>query len=81
MPAVLVAVPTVMRNLLHPLSTSFITAHHLLDFMVQEKITEADTPTVHTDTTPSGLPVPPPPSSPHFTQNALSAATLPIYPG
>jgi len=42
MPAVLVTVPAVTQNSLHPLSTSSITARHLLDFMVQEKITEAD---------------------------------------
>ena len=55
MPAVLVAVPTVKPNLLHPLSTSSITARHLLEFMVQEKITEADAPTIRLDATPSGL--------------------------
>jgi len=77
MPAVLITVPTVMQNSLHPLSTSSITARHLLDFMVQGKITEADALTVHLDATPSGQSVPPPPSSPY----ALSAATLPIYPG
>jgi len=55
MPAVLVAVPTVMPNLLHPLPTSSITACHLLEFMVQEKITEADAPTIRLDATPSGL--------------------------
>jgi len=42
MPAVLVAVSTVTQNSLHPLSTFSITACHLLDFMVQVKITEAD---------------------------------------
>jgi len=46
MPAVLVAVPTVTQNLLHPVSTSSITAHHLLDFMVQGKISEADAMTI-----------------------------------
>jgi len=55
MPAVLVAVPTVKPNLLHPLSTSSITARHLLEFMVQEKITEADAPTIRLDATPCGL--------------------------
>ena len=40
--AVLVTVPTVMQNLLHPLSTSSIIARHLLDFMAQGKTTEAD---------------------------------------
>jgi len=49
MPAVLVAAHTVMQILLHPLSTSSITAHHLLDFMVQGKITEVDALTVHMD--------------------------------
>jgi len=55
MPAVLVSVPTVMLKLLHHLSTSFIITHHLLDFMVQGKMTEEDTPTVRLDATPSGL--------------------------
>jgi len=60
MPAVLLAVlTTVMQNLLHPLSTSSITASCLLDFMVQGKITEADAQTIHLDATPSGLSVPP----------------------
>jgi len=57
--AVLVTVPTVMQNSLHPLSTSSITARHLLEFMMRRKITEADA-------TPSKLSVPPPPSLPHF---------------
>jgi len=46
MPAVQVAVPTVI---LHPLWTSSIVAHHLLDFMVQVKITEADASTICLD--------------------------------
>jgi len=50
-------------------------------FMVQGKITEADAPTIRLDATPSELSVPQPPSSPIFTLNALSAASLPIYPG
>jgi len=66
MPAVLVTVPAVTQNSLHPLSTSSIMARHLLDFMVQGKITEADAPTIRLDTTPIELSVPPPPSSPHF---------------
>ena len=49
--AILVTVPTVMQNSLRPLSTSYITACHLVDFMEQRKIT-------------SGLSVPPPLSSP-----------------
>ena len=75
MPAVLVAVhvPTVMQILLRPVSTSSIINRHLLDFMVQGKITEADALTIRLDAIPSGLFVPPPPSSPHFTLNALSA--------
>jgi len=32
--------------------------------MVQEEITDADTPTIHMGTTPSGLVSDPPPSSP-----------------
>jgi len=78
---VLVTVPTVTQTSLHPLSTSSITARHLLDFMVQGKITETDALTIRLDATPSGLSVPQPPSSPIFTLNALSAASLPIYPG
>jgi len=39
---------------------------HVLDFMVQGKTTEAAEPTICLDTTPSGLLVPPPPSSPIF---------------
>jgi len=78
MPAVLVTVPIVAQNSLHPLSTSL--ARYLLDFMMQGKITEADAPAIRLDATPSGLSVPPPPSSAHFTPTALSAATLPIYP-
>jgi len=82
MPAVLVTVPTVMQNSLHPLSTSSTTARHLLDFMVQGKITKAHTPTIRLDATPSGLSVPPSPSSPPiFMPNALSAAIPSIYPG
>jgi len=81
MPAVLVAVPTVLQNLLPSLSTSSIIDRHLLDFMVHGNITEADAPIIRLDATPSGLSVPPPPSSPIFTPIALSAATLTIYPG
>jgi len=75
MPAILVTVPTVMQN-------SFINflliACHLLDFMVQGKITEADAPTSHHPIRTIGAPTS---VIPIFTQNALSAATLPIYPG
>ena len=52
MPAVL---PTATQNLLHLLSTSCVTARHLLGSMVQGKITEADAPTICLDTTTSGL--------------------------
>jgi len=45
----------------HPLSTSCIITHHLPDFMVQGKITEADAPTIRLGATPSKLLVPPPP--------------------
>ena len=65
MPAVLVTIPTVTQNSLHPLSTSSIIARHLLGFM-QGKMTEADAPTIHLDATPTTLSVPPPQSSPHF---------------
>ena len=53
----------------------------LLDFMVQGQISEADTPTIWLDATPSGLISNPTPSSPILMPDALSAATLPIYPG
>ena len=66
MSAVLVAVPTVTQNSLHPSTISSIIACHLLDFVVQGKITEADAPTIRLDATPSGLLVSPPLSSPHF---------------
>ena len=36
-------------ELVHPLSTSSIIARHLLDFVVQGKITEADVPTIRLD--------------------------------
>jgi len=64
--AVLVTVPTVTQNLLVPLSTSSITARHILDFMAQGNMTEAEAPTVCLDATPSRLSVSPPPSSPHL---------------
>jgi len=63
--AVLVTVPTVTQKS-HLLSASSNIARHLLDFIVQEKITEADALTIHLDATPSRLLVPPTPSSPHF---------------
>jgi len=47
----------------------------LLDFMMQGKIMEADTPTIRLGTTSSGLISDPPPSSPIFTPDALPAAT------
>jgi len=51
-------------------------------FMVQGKITEADTPTIQLGTTPSGLiSCPPPQPSPIFMPDALPATTLPLYPG
>jgi len=53
-----ITVPAVMQNSLHPLSTSSITACHLLDFVVQGKITEADALTIHLDSTPSRLSAP-----------------------
>ena len=53
----------------------------LLDFMVQGKMAEADTPTIRMGATPSRL------NSTHLhhpsivTPDALPAATLPLYPG
>jgi len=41
---------------------------HILDFMMQEKTVEAEAPTIRLDATPSGLSVPPPPSSPPFSR-------------
>jgi len=46
---------------------------NLLDFVVQWKITEADTSTIRLGATPTGLNI--------FTPDALPAATLPLYPG
>ena len=61
---------------------NFIIARHLLDFMVHGKITEADALTIHLDATPSGLSVPPSPSSRHFhAECPFCRANLPIYPG
>jgi len=84
MPAVLATVstvPTVTQNSLHPLSISSITAWHLLGFMVHGKITEADTPKIRLDTTPSRPSVTHLHHSPIYTPDALSATTLPLYPG
>ena len=52
--------------------------HLFLGFLVQGKITEADTPTVRLGATPSELISDPPPPSPIFTPDALPVATLPI---
>jgi len=48
----------------------------LLDFMVQGKITEADTPTIRFSTTPSRLISDPPPSPPIFPPDAIPATTV-----
>jgi len=53
---------------------------HLLGFMVQGKITEADARTIRLGATPCGLISHPPPSSPHFMLDALPATTFPVYP-
>jgi len=50
-------------------------------FMVQGKITEADTLTIQPGATPSRLISGLPPSSPIFTPDALPVATLLLYPG
>jgi len=55
--AFLVAVPTVIQNSLHPVLTLSIVAH------LQGKITGAGAPTSGLDATPSGLSMPPPPTS------------------
>jgi len=52
-----------------------------LDFMVQGKITEADTPTIQLGATPSRLISDPTPSSPNSMPDALPVATFPLYPG
>jgi len=50
----------------------------LLHFMVQGKITEEDSPTILMDATPSRLISS---LNPIFMPDAISAATLPLYPG
>jgi len=75
--AVLVTVPTVTQNSLHPLSTSSINARHLMDFMVRGKITEAGTQTTHPDATTSEPSMPPPPSSPYFYLECPFCSNLP----
>jgi len=67
-------------NSLHPIN--FL--HYCLpspDFMVQRKVTEADTLTICLGATQSGLSVSPPPLSPHFYAECPFWRTLPIYPG
>jgi len=54
---------------------------NLLDFMVQGKITEADTTTIRLGHTPSGLISNLPPSSPHFYAGYPSCSNPPLYPG
>jgi len=49
--------------------------------MVQEKITEVDTPTIWLVATPSGLISDPHPSFPPCYAGCLPAATLILYPG
>ena len=49
--------------------------------MLQEEITEADTPTIRLGATPSGLVSSPPPPPPILTPDALRVANLPLYPG
>ena len=49
------AVPTVMQNSLNHLSTFSITAHHLLHFMAQGQIAEANAPTACLDAIPHRL--------------------------
>ena len=56
-------------------------ARHLLDFMVQGKITEADAPAIHLDATPIRTIGAPANIIPHFSPDALPAATIPICSG
>jgi len=56
--AVMVAGPTVMQNSQHPLLSYSTTARHLLDLMLQGKITETEAPTIREDATRSGLSAP-----------------------
>ena len=51
----ILAVPTVMQNSLNHLSTFSITAHHLLHFMAQGQIAEANAPTACLDAIPHRL--------------------------
>jgi len=80
MSAVVVTVPSVLQNSLHPLSTSSIIARRFLDFMVQGKITEADVLTICLDATLSRLRVPHLHHPSIFMLNALSTAVFLIYP-
>ena len=64
------------RMVRHPLSTTSISARHLLDFIVQGKITETDAPTTSLDTTLSRLSVPHFHHTPIFTPYAISATTI-----
>jgi len=77
MPAVLVAVhvPTVTQNLLHPLSTS--STFWIYGAGKDNRGRRTDNPSGCHPVQTIGAP---PPSSRIFMLNALSAATLPIYP-
>ena len=61
--------------------TSSIIPCHLLDFIVQRKITDADALKICLDATSSVLSVPHLHHLPTFMPNTLSVATLPIYLG
>jgi len=63
-------------NWLHPLLTSCIVAHHLLDFVVQDRGRHTGNPSGHCPIQTVGAPRP---SSPIFLLNALFVATLPIF--
>jgi len=52
----------------------------LWTFMVQGRITEAETPTIQPVASPTRLISDPPPPSPIFMLDALPAKTLPLYP-
>jgi len=71
---------TILQPFFLGLSGCASARRNLLDFMVQGKITEADTTTIWMGATPSGLISDLPPSSPLFMPDALPAAPYHIIP-
>jgi len=72
---------TVLRPFFWDYLGKLVPKEILWTFMVQGKITEADTLTIQLGATPSGLISGLPPSSPIFTPDALPVATLLLCPG